>query len=216
METVTDFIFFGSKITANGDCSHEIKRHFLLGRKPVTNLDRVLNSKDITLLTKVRIVKAIVFPVVMCECESWTIRKAELKNWCFLTVVLVKSLESPLDYRETKPINPNGNQPWVFIGRTDVEAEEWSNTLATWCEELTPWRRPWCWERLKAGKEGGDRGQDSWLASLTQWIWVCANSGRWWRIERPGVLPSMGLQSQIWLSDWTTTNSFMMTSDPPD
>ena len=80
METVTDFIFLGSKITADGDCSHEIKRHFLLGRKPVTNLDRVLNSKDITLLTKVRIVKAIVFPVVMCECESWTIRKAELKN----------------------------------------------------------------------------------------------------------------------------------------
>ena len=80
METVTGFIFLGSKITADGDCSHEIKRHFLLGRKPVTNLDRVLNSKDITLLTKVRIVKAIVFPVVMCECESWTIRKAELKN----------------------------------------------------------------------------------------------------------------------------------------
>ena len=80
METVTGFIFLGSKITADGDCSHEIKRHFLLGRKPVTNLDRVLNSKDITLLTKVLIVKAIVFPVVMCECESWTIRKAELKN----------------------------------------------------------------------------------------------------------------------------------------
>ena len=79
-ETMSEFIFLGSKITADGDCSHEIKRHFLLGRKPVTNLDRVLNSKDITLLTKVRIVKAIVFPVVMCECESWTIRKAELKN----------------------------------------------------------------------------------------------------------------------------------------
>ena len=77
METVTGFIFLGSKITADGDCSHEIKRHFLLGRKPVTNLDRVLNSKDITLLTKVRIVKAIVFPVVMCECESWVIKKAE-------------------------------------------------------------------------------------------------------------------------------------------
>ena len=123
METVAAFIFLGSKITADGDCSHEIKRHLLLGRKPVTNLDRVLNSKDITLLTKVRIVKAIVFPVVMCECESWTIRKAELKNWCFLTMVLMKSLESPLDYREIKPINPNWNQPWVFIGRADVEAK---------------------------------------------------------------------------------------------
>ena len=77
METVTDFIFLGSKITADGDCSHEIESYLLLGRKVMTNLDSVLKSRDITLLTKVRLVKAMVFPVVMYGCESWTVKKAE-------------------------------------------------------------------------------------------------------------------------------------------
>ena len=90
METVTDFIFLGSKITADGDCSHEIKRCLLLGRKAMINLDSILKSRDITLPTKVHLVKAMVFPVVMYGCESWTIKKAELKNWCFWTVVLQK------------------------------------------------------------------------------------------------------------------------------
>ena len=105
MEIVRDFIFGGSKITADGDCSHEIKRCLFLGRKAMTNLDSILKSRDITLPTKVCIVKAMVFPVVMYGCESWTIKKAER----FSTVVLEKPLESPLDCK-IKPVNSKGNQ----------------------------------------------------------------------------------------------------------
>ena len=94
--------------------------------------------------------------------ESWA-----PKNWCFWTVVLEKTLASPLHCKEIQLVHPEGNQSWVFIGRTDVEANT-PNTLATWCEELTHLKRPWCWERLKAG-EGGDRGWDGWMASPTQW-----------------------------------------------
>ena len=101
--------------------------------------------------------------------ESWA-----LKNWCFWTVVLEKTLESPLDCKEIKPVNSKGNQSWIFIGRTDAEAET-PNTLATWCEKLTRWKRPWCWERLKARGEWDDRGWDGWMASLTRWTWVWAN-----------------------------------------
>ena len=122
--TVSDFIFLGSKITADGDRSHEIKRCLLLGRKVMTNLDSMLKSRDITLPTKVCLVKAMVFPsghVWMWELdykESWV-----LKNWWFWTVVLEKTLESPLDSKEIQPVHPKGNQSWVFIGRTDIEAE---------------------------------------------------------------------------------------------
>ena len=111
METVTDFILGGSKITADGDCSHEIKSHLLLGRKVMTNLDSMLKSRDITLPTKVHLVKAMVSPVVMYGCESWTIKKAEHRKidaselWCWRT------LESPLDCREIQPVQPKGNQP---------------------------------------------------------------------------------------------------------
>ena len=123
METARDFILEGSKITADGDCSHEIKRHLLLGRKVMTKLDSILKSRDMTLLTKVCLVKAMVFPVVTYVCEldykeSWT-----LKNQCFWTVMLKKILESPLDCKEIQPVHPKGNQSWIFIGRTDAEAE---------------------------------------------------------------------------------------------
>ena len=123
VETVADFIFWGSKITAHGDCSHKIKRHLLLGRKVMTNLDSILKSKDSTLSTKVCLVKVMVFPVVMYGCESWTIKKAEHRRidafelWCWRT------LESPLDCKEIQPVRPKGDQSWVFIGRTDIEAE---------------------------------------------------------------------------------------------
>ena len=111
METVTDFIFLGSKITAHGDYSHEIKRCLLHGRKAMTNVDSILKSRDITLLTKVCLVKAIVFPVVTYGCESWTIKKAEHRRIDgFLTVVLEKTLESPLDCKEIQPVHPKGNQ----------------------------------------------------------------------------------------------------------
>ena len=105
------------------------------------------------------------------------------------TVVLEKTLESPLDYKEIKPVNPKGNQSWIFIGRTDAEAE---TPMATWWEELTHWKRPWCWERLKAGGEGDDRGWDGWMASPNWWTWGWASSRSWWWTGKPGVLQSMG------------------------
>ena len=120
---VRDFIFGGSKITVDGDCSHEIKRRLLLGRKVKTNLGSILKSRDITLQTKVRLVKAMVFPVVMYGCESWTIKKAEHQRidafvlWCW------KTLECPLDCKEIKPVYWKGNQSWIFIRRTDAEVE---------------------------------------------------------------------------------------------
>ena len=132
--------------------------------------------------------------------ESWV-----PKNWCFWTVLLEKTLESPLDCKEIQPVHPKGNQSWIFTGRTDVEAET-PNTLTTWCEELTHWKRPWCWERLKAGGEADDRVWDGWVASLTQWTWVWVNSGSWWWTGRPGVLRFMGLQTVG--HDWETELNF--------
>ena len=125
METVTNFIFLGSKITADGDYSHEIKIHLLLWRKTMTNIDSILKSRDIILPTEFHIVKAMFFfSVVIYGYESWTIKIAkEPKSWCFWTVVLEKTLESPLDCKKINPINPKGNQSWIFIGRTDAEAE---------------------------------------------------------------------------------------------
>ena len=123
---------------------------------------------------------------------------------------LERSLESPLDCQEIKPVNPEGNQPWIFIGKTDAAAEASINTLATWCKELTHWKRLWCWERLKSGGEGNNRGQDSRIASLTQWTWVWASSRRWWLTRKPGVLQSMGLQRVRHLSDWTTMSGCPM------
>ena len=171
MEAVSVFIFWGSKITADGDCSHEI-----------------------------------VMWDVRCGCESWTIKKAERRRIDAFELVLEKTLESPLDCKEIQPAHPKGDQSWVFIGRTDVEAEI-PNTLATWCEELTHWKRPWCWERLKAGGEGDDR--DGWMASLTQWTWVWVNSGSWWWTGRPGVLWFMGLQRvrHDWVTELNWTSS---------
>ena len=135
METVIDFIFLGSKITAYVDCSHGTKRHLLLGRKAMTNLDSILRSRDITLPTKFHLVKAMVFPVVMYGYESWTIKKVEhwridaLELWCW------RRLESPLDCKEIQPVHPNGNQSWIFIGRTDFEAE----TPIFWPPDVKSW-----------------------------------------------------------------------------
>ena len=122
VEMVADFIFLVSKITSDCDCSHEIKRCLLLGRKVMTNLDSILKSRDITLSAKVHLVKAMVFPVVVYGCEIWTIKKAE--GWRIDAFeVLEKTLENPLDCKEIQPVHPKGDQPWVFIGRIDVEAE---------------------------------------------------------------------------------------------
>ena len=110
IETVTDFIFLGSKITIDSDCKHEIERCLLLGRKTMTKLDSILKSTDITLLTKVHLVKAMVFPGVMYGCENWTVKRAEHQRidaselWCW------RRLESPLDCKEIRPVNPNEYQ----------------------------------------------------------------------------------------------------------
>ena len=119
----SDRFYLGSKFTADGDCSHDIKRCLLLRRKAMTNLDSIIKSRDIILLTKIHIVTATGFLVIICRCETWTIKKAEYwRNWCFQIVVLEKTLESPLDSKEIKPVNPSENQPWLFIGRIDAEA----------------------------------------------------------------------------------------------
>ena len=123
METVSDFTFLGSKITADGDFSHEIKRCLLLGRKAMTNLDSILKSRDIILPTKVHLVKATVFTVIMYGCELDYKESWALKNWSFWTVVLDKTPESPSDSKEIQPVHPEGNQSWIFIGRTDAIAE---------------------------------------------------------------------------------------------
>ena len=123
-KTVAYFIFLDSKITADSDCSHKIRRPLLFGRKAMTNLDSILKSRDIILIPKVCIVKAVGFAAMIYECESWTIKKAEQQRIdAFKFLVLEKTLESPLDSKETKPVNPKGNQPWIFVGRTDTEAD---------------------------------------------------------------------------------------------
>ena len=144
METVTDFIFLGSKITEDVDCSHEIKRCLLLGRKAMTHLDSILKSRDIILPTKVHLVKAMVFPILMWQLdykESWA-----PKNWCFWTVVLEKTLESPLHCKEVQPVHSEGDQSRVFIGRIDAEAE----TPILWPPDAKSWL---IWKDPDAGKD---------------------------------------------------------------
>ena len=129
VDTVAGFILGGLKITADGDCSHEIKRCLFLGRKVMTNLDSILKSRDITVSTKVRLVKAMVFPVVMYGCESWTRKEAESRRidvfelWRLRRLLRLGLKKTLLDYKEIQPVHPKGDQSWVFTGRTDVEAE---------------------------------------------------------------------------------------------
>ena len=177
---VSDFIFLDSKITADGDCSHEIKRHLLLGRKVMTNLGSILKSRDVTLQTKVRLVKAMVFPVVMYGCESWTIKKAEswridaFELWCWRRLLRV---------------------PWMawrssqIIGWTDAEAE----TLILWPLYMQNWL---IWKDPNAGKdlrqEKGSTEDESWMISPTRWTWVWVSSRSWWWTGKPGTLQAMG------------------------
>ena len=182
--------FLGSKITANGDCSHEIKRRLLLGRKVMTNLDCILKSRDITLSTKVHLVKAMVFPVVTYGCESWTIKKDEhwkidvFELWCWRRLLSIPWTARRSNESILKEISPEYSlKDWCWIWN--------SNTLAIWCKEWIHLKRAWCWERLKAGGEGGNRGWDGWMASPTQWKWVWVNSGSWWGTGKPGMLQPM-------------------------
>ena len=158
----------------------------------MTNLDSILKSQSIISLTKVHLVKAMVFPVVMHSCERWAIKKTEncgidaFELWCW------RRLLRALDCKEIQPDNPKGD-------KLSIQWKDWcqswsSNTWATWCKELTHGKRPWCWERLRAKREGGDRRWDGWMASLTQWTWVGANSRRLWRPGKLCMLQFTGFQ----------------------
>ena len=159
---------------------------------------------------KVCLVKAMVFPVVMYGCESWTIKKAECRRidafelwrWRrFLSLGL-----------QGDPISPSWRKLVLGFHWRDLCWSWNSNILAIWCEELTHLKRPWCWERLKAGREGDDRGWDGWMASPTQWTWVWESSGSWWWTGRPGVLQSMGHKELDTLSNWTELRWFIFYS----
>ena len=194
-------IFLGSKIIADADGCHEIKRHLFLGREAMTNLDTILKSRDITLSAKVCVVRAMVSPIVMYGCESWTIKESwALKNWCFWTVVLEKTLESPLDCKEIQPVHPKGSQSWIFIGRTYAEAPILRSPDAkSWLiGKDTDVGRDWRQE------EKGTTGWDGWMVSPTQWTQVWVNSWSWWWTGRPGVHGVT--KSWTWLSDWTELN----------
>ena len=173
----------------------------------MTNLDSILKSRDITLSTKVHLVKAMVFPVVIYGCESWTIKKAQHRRidafelWCWRRLLKV-----PWTARRS-------NQSILRRSVLGVHWKDWcwslnSNTLATWCEELTHLKWPWCSERLKAGREGENRGWNGWMPSLTWWTWVWVSSGSWWWTGKSGVLQSMG--SQRVGHDWATEMKWTM------
>ena len=194
----------GFKITADGDCSHEIIRLFLLGRKAMINLDSVLKSRDITLPTNVCLVKAIIFPVVRYGYESWTIKKAECRRidafelWCWRKLLRVPWIARRSNQSILKEISPGVHwKDWCW---------SWSsNTLATWYEELTHWKRPWCWERLKAGGEGDDRGWDVWMASLTHSIDMSLRRLQELVMDRESCHAAVHGVTKSWtrLSDWT-------------
>ena len=188
VETVTDFIFQRSQITADGDCSHKIKRHLLLGRKLMTSLDSTLKSRDITLPTKVRLVKAMVFLVVMYGCESWTIKKAERRRIDALNCGVGKDSWESLDLHARR-----ANQSILEEISLEYSLEGLMLKLKFSYFDHLLWRTDSLEKTLRLGKIEGRRrrGQQGWdhcTASLTQWTWVWVNSGSWWCTRRPGVL----------------------------
>ena len=189
MQTVTDFILGGSKITADGDWSHEIKRCLLLGRKVMTNLDSILKSRDITLLTKAHLVKAMVFPVVMYGCESWTVKKAEcwrmdaFELWCWRRLLRVSWTARRSNQSILKETIPEYSLEGLML---KLKLQYFGHLME---------RTDWFEKTLMLGKiEAGRRRWDGWMVSQTQWTWVWVNSGSWWWTGRPGMLQSMGSQ----------------------
>ena len=194
------FYFWGFKITADSDCSHEIKRHLLLGRKVITNLDSIFKSRDITLPTKVHLVKAIVFPVVMYGCKSWTIKKAECRKidafelWCWRRLLGVPWTARRSNQSILKEISPQYSLEGLML---KLKLQSFGHLM---------WRTDTLEKTLMLGKiEGGrrrGRQRKRWMASPTRWTWVWVNSGSWWWTGRPGMLQSMGLQRVEY--DWVT------------
>ena len=174
-QTVAEFIFLGSKITADGDCSHEIKRHLLLGRKVMTNLDSILKRRDIILPTKVCLVKAMIFPVVKYRYESWTIKKTEgwridaFELWCWRRLLRVPWTSRRPNKSILKEISPGCSLERLML---KLKLQYFGHLILG----ADPLKRPWRWERLRAGGEGDDRGWYFWVASLTQWTWVWVDS----------------------------------------
>ena len=187
MKTVRDFIFWVSKITADGDCGHEIKRWSLLGRKAMTNLDNILKNRDITLLTKVHLVKAVLLLVVMYGYESRTINNAEcwrtdaFELWCWRRLLRIPWTARRSNQSILKEISPE----YSLEGLPLKLKLQYFGRLMRRADSL---EKPWCWERLRAEGEGDNRGWDGWMALLTQWIWVWVSSGSWWWTGKPGLL----------------------------
>ena len=207
METVTDFIFLGSKITADVDCSHEIKRQLLLERKATTNLDSIFKKQGHYFVYKGPYSQ--IYDFSSTHVWTWVLDHKEgwaLKNWCFWTVVWEKTLESPLDCKEIKPVNPQGNESWIFFGRTDAETEAPILGLLVWRADSlektlilgkieSRWRKGW--QRIK------------WLGSIMDLmdmglskLWEMVKGREVWPSEAHGII-----KSQMWLSDWTTTKT---------
>ena len=200
METMRDFISLGSKITADGDCSHEIERRLLLGRKAVTNLDSILKSRDITLPTKGHLLKAMVFPVVMYGCENWPIKKAESQRidafelWCWRRLLRVLWTARRSNQSILKEISPEYSLKGLIL---KLKLQYFGHQMQ---------RTDSLKKTLMLGKiEGRRRGRQRirWLSLTQTWVWV--SSGSWWWIGKPGMLHVVHgvTKSQTWLSNWT-------------
>ena len=196
METVR-----GSRITADGNCSHEIKRRLLPWKESYTKLHSILKNRDISLLTKVCLVKAMVFPVVIYGCESWAARKVEHRRndafevWCWRRPLRVPWTAR----RSSQSILKEISHEYSLEGLMLKLKLQYFGHLIRRTDFL---KIPWCWEGLNVGGERDDRGWDGWMVSLTRWIWILESSGSWWRTGKPGMLRSMGLQRVR--HDWVT------------
>ena len=205
METVRDFIFSGSKTTEDGDCSHEIKRRLLLGRKAMTS---ILKSWDITLPTKVHLVKAMIFPVLMYGCESLTIKTAECRRidafelWCWRRLLRVPWTARRSNQSILKEISPEYSLEGLML---KLKLQYFGYLM----QRADLFEKPWCWERLKVGGEGDERGWDGCMASPTRWMWVWVSSGSWWLVmDREAWHAAVHGITKSWtgLSDWTELN----------